>query len=514
MSTTGDHPKLTVSNFGPIQQAEVELHPLSVFIGPSNTGKSYLAILIYALHCYFNDYTPNFFLAPHRELHSSRDSITQGILHDLQNIVDNLRALHERDILRGQEEIVLPEQLAATLRKKFRNISGTGLEDEIGRCFGLEAKSLRRWDVNGDSHIILRAMSTTDGGASPEHHLALGSSETAFQTIIPEGMVLRLRADFITAMSRSMWLRSFLSQGELFEDSLESGRTYRGERRLLTFITKYLAGDVCKPFAQSAYYLPADRTGIMHAHKAVVSAALGSIAMTGIDQIRDIPLLSGIIVDFLKKLITIDDPSLWRRDTDWYKDILEICEEIEDDILNGSIKTERSETTNYPQFGYRQSGWTETLPLNNASSMVSELAPVLLYLRHQVSPGDVLIIEEPESHLHPSMQVQFTRQLAAMVNAGIRIIITTHSEWVLEELANLVRLSFLPTPDRDKIAGGGVALHPDKVGAWLFQQGTLHSGSTVSQIDLDESGLYPTGFDDVATILHNNWARISRQLDN
>lgn len=513
MSTTGDHPKLTVRNFGPIQQAEIELHPLSVFIGPSNTGKSYLAILIYALHRYFDNYAPSPFLAPHRELHSSRDSITQGILHDLQNVVDNLRALHERDSLRGQEEIVLPEQLAATLRKKFRSISDTGLEDEIGRCFGLEAKSLRRWDVNGDSHIVLRAM-PTDGGVPPEHHLTFGSNETAFQTIIPEGMELRLREDFIIAMSRSMWLRSFLLQGELFEDSLESGRTYRRERRLLTLIAEYLASDVCKPFAQSAYYLPADRTGIMHAHKAVVSAALGNIAMIGIDQRRDMPLLSGIIVDFLKKLITIDDPSLRRRNIDWHKDILGICEKIEEDILNGSIKTERSETTNYPQFSYRRSGWPETLPLNNASSMVSELAPVLLYLRHQVSPGDVLIIEEPESHLHPSIQVQFTRQLAAMVNAGIRIIITTHSEWVLEELANLVRLSSLPTPDRDKIPGGEVALHPDKVGAWLFQQGTLPSGSTVSQIDLDESGLYPTGYDDVATALHNNWARISRQLDN
>ncbi len=174
MSATGDHPKLTVRNFGPIQQAEVELHPLSVFIGPSNTGKSYLAILIYALHRYFDDYTPNFFLAPHRELHSSRNSITQGILHDLQNIVYNLRALHERDMLRDQEEIVLPEQLAAILRKKFRNISGTGLEDEIGRCFGLEAKSLRRWDVNGDSHIVLRAMPTTDGAPPPRTSFDLG----------------------------------------------------------------------------------------------------------------------------------------------------------------------------------------------------------------------------------------------------------------------------------------------------------------------------------------------------
>lgn len=69
---------------------------------------------------------------------------------------------------------------------------------------------------------------------------------------------------------------------------------------------------------------------------------------------------------------------------------------------------------------------------------------MVLYLRHQVDPGDVLIIEEPESHLHPSMQVQFTRRLAAMVHAGVRVIVTTHGEWVLEELANLVRLSMVP----------------------------------------------------------------------
>lgn len=509
MSTIGDHPELTVTNFGPIQQADIKLHPLSVFIGPSNTGKSYLAILICALHRYFGNYAPSFFSA-------HQDSITQDTpldLRDLQKVMDDLQALRETDNPKGQEAITLPEQLAAILREKFRNISGTGLEDEIGRCFGLEAKSLRRWDVNDDSRIILRAM-PVDGDEAPEHRLTLGSGETAFETIIPEEMALKLREDFIDVMSRSMWGRSFLSQGELFEDPLGYGRTSRSGLRLLTLMAEYLARDVCKPFAQSAYYLPADRTGIMHAHKAVVSAALDNAVMAGIRQVRNMPLLSGIIADFLEKLITMDDPLLRRRYAGQRKNILEICEKIERDILEGAIRTEISETTNYPQFSYRPSGRPETLPLNNASSMVSELAPVLLYLRHQVSPGDVLIIEEPESHLHPSIQVQFTRQLAAMVNAGIRIIITTHSEWVLEELANLVRLSFLPRSDRIKIDGGRVALHPDKVGAWLFQRGTLPSGSTVSQIDLDESGLYPTGYDDVATALHNNWAKISRQLDN
>ena len=42
--------RLDVKDFGPIAEASVDLRPLTVFIGPSNTGKSYLAILVYALH--------------------------------------------------------------------------------------------------------------------------------------------------------------------------------------------------------------------------------------------------------------------------------------------------------------------------------------------------------------------------------------------------------------------------------------------------------------------------------
>lgn len=45
--------ELEVANFGPIVEAKIDLRPLTVFVGPSNTGKSYLAILIYALHRFF-----------------------------------------------------------------------------------------------------------------------------------------------------------------------------------------------------------------------------------------------------------------------------------------------------------------------------------------------------------------------------------------------------------------------------------------------------------------------------
>ena len=47
--------ELDVTDFGPTSRAKVDLRPLTVLVGPSNTGKSYLAILIYALHSFFDN---------------------------------------------------------------------------------------------------------------------------------------------------------------------------------------------------------------------------------------------------------------------------------------------------------------------------------------------------------------------------------------------------------------------------------------------------------------------------
>ena len=42
--------RIEATNFGPIKRAAVDLRPLTVFVGPSNTGKTYFAVLIYALY--------------------------------------------------------------------------------------------------------------------------------------------------------------------------------------------------------------------------------------------------------------------------------------------------------------------------------------------------------------------------------------------------------------------------------------------------------------------------------
>ena len=140
---------------------------------------------------------------------------------------------------------------------------------------------------------------------------------------------------------------------------------------------------------------------------------------------------------------------------------------------------------------------------------------MVLYLRHVIVPGNVLIVEEPESHLHPAMQVEFTRQLAALVHAGVRVIVTTHSEWVLEELANIVSRSGLAETEREGTGGKGIALRPDQVGAWLFKPKGRPKGSVVEEVKLDkETGLYPTDYDAVSEALYNESARIFNRIQD
>ena len=145
--------------------------------------------------------------------------------------------------------------------------------------------------------------------------------------------------------------------------------------------------------------------------------------------------------------------------------------------------------------------------------MVAEIASVVLYLRFLVQPGDLLIIEEPESHLHPDLQRKYVHELARLVQSGVRIMLITHSEWILEALANHVRLSELTEAERKGMAVDEVALSPHQVGAWLFKPSD-EGGSIVDEISLDiEAGNFPAGFGEVTESLYNEWVGISNRIE-
>ena len=477
---------LDVTDFGPIARACVELRPLTVFVGPSNTGKSWLATLVYALHRYFGN-SPR---GPGPRVWMTFDTpLPEGAGTDLVRIAEQFRRLASPSA-EPAEHIELTAPVTAAIRMYLEQQSAA-IGEEIERCFGVDTGArLTRRESAGRPRILLR--NAVEGTPTPAvHELTVGDETWAFLSTIPSGV--RIHDQYYT------WSAT---------DRLLTGRDSEAQQRLEWEVIGTLARDVLTDH-HPAFYLPADRTGLMNAHGAMVRVLIRSATMGGIRGADTEPPLSGLRGDFLEQLVEMAS----RRQgvvRGGREPLRKVAERIEDGILGGAIRVESLPGIAYPRFTYHPRGWESGgLPLSSTSSMVSELAPVVLYLRHVVAPGDLLIIDEPESHLHPAMQVAFTRLLAEIVGAGVRIILTTHSEWVLEELGNVVGRARLTNRSDGK--ADVKPLDARDVGVWLFEAAGDGPGSkNVQEIALDaDTGLFPSGFDTVAAALHNEWAEIA-----
>ena len=535
--------RLDVEDFGPIAKASVDLRPLTVFIGPSNTGKSYLAILLYAMHQIFGSGNPRLYGRRLRYLDQLLASIVKALrkpdgdasamlyrLRDwiqyhfdeksqdqmLLDLDSALESEGEYNVSTMQSRTSFPEDVDLYIRSELErtDVFAHDTEREIGRCFGIrKTSSLVRNSSKVSCATVELTIPRKDNAGFVRYEMRLHEDGIEFLAAIGGERSLSNDLDRIADLSS---IAVYPAQYSLFHPR-EDVEYFEIDNLsfVLAGVVENVFTSLLRPLCRNAYYLPAGRTGLMGSNHVVASTLVQRATTAGLHSSPVVPSLSGVLADFLSQLIVVSgEPRPSRSDSsdDVEGTGEELARSLERNVLKGTVKM-ASMSRGYPSFDYHPHDWNEPLPLMRASSMVSELAPVVLYLRHLVEPDDVLIIEEPESHLHPGMQVEFTRQLAGLVRAGIRVIVTTHSEWVLQELANLVRASELSEGDRAGVAGGDVALEADQVGAWLFKPDATGEGSTVNEIPLDgESGLYPTDFEDVAVAMHNDWAEIFSRL--
>ena len=497
---------LAVSNFGPIIEADIDLRPLTVFAGPSNTGKSYMATLIYALQRFFSGgygfgpmrFNPISFSPMQVPVDGLR--VSEDVLNDMSVWVKHAASNSEPEALPKSVEPLLLQWLGVSEQEHYRDV----LIDEMLRCLGKDNHGrLIRRGSGAKAEVAIKFSVSESAAASLGYKIAMSEDgDGALQSSTPKTLPLAT-ANRAAHVARS-YLRDFLN---VKDPGALTAYMYM-EHLVLGFLSAVVNKEFISPLDHAVYYLPANRTGIIHAQRVIVSSLVSRASRTA--QIRDasLPALSGVIADFLESLIRLGELG---RSPQTDSKHLKIADRIEKNILAGAVQIADS-PTGYPEFHYRPGGWGDAMPLISASSMVSELAPVVLYLRHMVGPGDTLIIEEPESHLHPAMQVEFMRQLAAVALAGVRVILTTHSEWVLDELSNLTLLSQLPESRRDGIPGADFALDPKSVGVWLFRPDA--EGSTVEEIPFgDEYGGYSENFSDVALDAYNSHAEIFNRIE-
>ena len=508
--TTPDTPpagpdvRIEATNFGPIERAAVDLRPLTVFVGPSNTGKTYFAVLLYALYRIlggFRRLPAPFHRGHQRALFPDRRPAADGMLRpgELRDLFDKLEAdaasfrlsdvpARARDAVRTS--LLEPETLRADLETEFMRcfdvesaselVRLPGRRREMGISLAVREKGRDLWSLRAgvsESGVIADGRLEEDVVLFPE-----GGPGSTFARRI-RIWSRRQRAD---AGNRGYPIEAFVE--ELFLAAFRSGGAQGG----------------------GAYYLPAARSGIMQSHRVIASSLVARSTRAGLERFPELPTFSGVMADFMQRLI------LYEEDESDDRSMNELAAKLEQEALAGRIGIKRPTPGGYPEFVYRPRGTEQEVRLTRASSMVSELAPVVLFLRGPVGRGDTLVIEEPEAHLHPAAQTRMAVALARLVRAGVRVVVTTHSDWLLKEIGNLIRAGDLNEAGRPAADDGPPsALRRNDVGVWLFNQEGPASGSTVEEIPFDSiEGVEPPDYEEVDEALYNRSADLQNQLED
>ena len=129
------------------------------------------------------------------------------------------------------------------------------------------------------------------------------------------------------------------------------------------------------------------------------------------------------------------------------------------------------------------------LRLRRADCLISTSSYVMRRRKNHL-----LIVDEPESHLDTSNQILLARLLARCVRAGLKVLITTHSDYLIKEINNLIMLS-RPFENKEAVVkklkySTDDFINPDSIRAYVAQDNSL------TRCDVDKFGIDMPVFDE------------------
>lgn len=469
-SETSKHPNVEISakNFGPIAEATINLHPLTVFVGPSNTGKTYFSTLIYVLDGVFTGHSKFPGRFKRLGIPGFNDLLNQN-WNAIRSILKKLNTSNQS--IKFSD---LPPEIRASLESDLKDPESTA--NELKRCF----------DLNSITELI-----RLKNGQRSEMNISLEvkRENQRLWNFKLEGCELNLVARGSVNEDLMIYDKDSLishSHKELDIDDLFFWASIELDRH-----------------REKRFYLPAARSGIMQSHRVIASSLVERATRGGLTPL-EIPTFSGIVADFMQQLILYKEPEAPDEG------MKHLADALESDVLDGQILMKPS-PSGYPDFLYQPQETGEEMRLTRVASMVSELAPLVLFLRGGIRAGDTLIIEEPEAHLHPGAQTEIALTLVGLVRAGVRVVVTTHSDWLLKEIANLIRIGDLKRKDAPQVKKIE-SIHwllPEEVGTWWFQKDGI-----VKHIPFDPTeGIEPKDYEDVAYKLYDQSVNLQDLLE-
>jgi hypothetical protein len=241
-------------------------------------------------------------------------------------------------------------------------------------------------------------------------------------------------------------------------------------------------------------YLPAARTGFVLS-KDVINKVSRQETF-GIVKNMFSPFTAPII-EFLNELekLSIENSSRYKEIVEW----------IETYMVNGNILYEE---TGKKEIRYIPKGRDNSISLRTSSAVVTELTPLLLMLKYGQRASEIFY-EEPETCLHPQLQLYMGRLLVRMVNSGINIMATTHSDIIIQHINNMCKLYELGTPcELLEELGLNKIDSIDKNNIAIYQFCDLGASSKVKRIRYTEGGFAIPSFQETLLNVLGQTSRI------
>lgn len=398
--------KIKFQNLGSIKEAELDLRPLTVIIGPNNSNKTYIAYSIYGLW----------------------ECINNNSSTHLRRTARYMTLVQAKVQAKNEDNGVW----SLKIDKSFYNLFIQAVESISMRFSG---NSLESFFQDSSRKIFNQTV------------LEIEISESDIKEGINQLSNQKLPHFRISKIEQNND-RLFLHLSEdINNDSFVNNDSFSQQ------IVSVVVSLVMENIFSDILPLPAERNAFINTYKILANRRykvlkemqreLFSTRSKAIDRQLELSREQGDIrypqpvedfLDFLSDIELENSPDIDPKNKNIFQ---KLADQIEEYIQNKN-KTKFKNT----KFGGKEIKVSVKkgleIDLYNASSSIKQLAPLLLYLRYRAKVGDFLVIDEPEMNLHPESQVKLLEALSILVNLGVRVLLTTHSPYIMAHLNNIV----------------------------------------------------------------------------
>lgn len=417
-----------VENLGPLREAEVDLNKRMILLtGPNSTGKTYLAWSVYGLF---------------RSSGNAFKALASEILSSQKQQIDRERLL---------------EAWPALL-----NVCAKQLASQLHLCFASERRYFERVNITirpdqGEPAVPKEPRTIFFSPGAPFVARLFAGTEFGFQ-------VGKLPNPELPPWQQT--ITELLPFAELPPELKEELRQH------LPDLLIHLMRSTTLP---RATLLPTERTAIdlfapelsMRRNKLVHKAVEAQLDL----GLTDNELTASLVRDIGRYPWPIQDSLTMANDLAYLarneSDYADLASELET-LLGGAVALSKEGAISFKPIGA-----SAAIGIHLTSSVVKSLVRLVFFLRHLARQDDVLIIDEPELNLHPDNQRKIAHVLAKAMNRGLRLIMSTHSDYFLREINNLIILSRDSAGIQEVRKAHGYSedelVTPDKVGVYLFK---------------------------------------------